>query len=54
VVLNPIRARLVCSPAEWLWSSYRATAGLGEAPFWLTTDGLLSAFSAQRREAVVR
>jgi putative transposase len=54
VVLNPVRARMVRSPAEWPWSSYRATAGLCDAPFWLTTDGLLSIFSAQRSEAVMR
>jgi putative transposase len=39
---------------NWLWSSYRATAGLCDAPFWLTPDWLLSAFSAQRSEAVAR
>lgn len=27
VVLNPVRAHMVNSPAEWPWSSYRATAG---------------------------
>ena len=54
VVLNPVRARMVHSPAEWPWSSYRATAGLGDAPLWLTTDWLLSAFSSQRGEAVLR
>jgi len=54
VVLNPVRARRVRSPAEWPWSSYRATAGLCEAPCWLTTNWLLSAFSAQRSEAVAR
>lgn len=54
VVLNPVRARMVRSPADWPWSSYRATAGLCDAPFWLTTDWLLSAFSAQRSEAVAR
>jgi REP element-mobilizing transposase RayT len=54
VVLNPVRARRVRSPAEWPWSSYRATAGLGDAPFWLTTGWLLSAFSSQRGEALAR
>src|ERR671924_2148265 len=34
VVLNPVRARMVRSLAEWPWSSYRATAGLCDAPFW--------------------
>jgi REP element-mobilizing transposase RayT len=54
VVLNLVRARVVRSPAEWPWSSYRASAGLCEAPLWLTTDGLLSAFSARHSEAVAR
>lgn len=31
VVLNPVAAGLVAHPAEWHWSSFRATAGL-EAP----------------------
>jgi REP element-mobilizing transposase RayT len=54
VVLNPVRARRVRSPAAWPWSSFRATAGLCEAPSWLTTDGLLSAFAARRSAAVAR
>jgi putative transposase len=35
--LNPVRARLVESPADYRWSSHAAYAG-GEAPSWLTTD----------------
>ena len=31
VVLNPVRAGLVVDPADWHWSSYRASAGL-DAP----------------------
>jgi REP element-mobilizing transposase RayT len=31
VVLNPVRAGLVNDPADWQWSSYRASAGL-DAP----------------------
>ena len=54
VVLNPVRARMVRSPAAWPWGSYRATAGLCEAPLWLTTDWLLSAFSSRRSAAVAR
>jgi putative transposase len=37
VVLNPVRARMVRDAADWPWSSYAATAGLAEAPAWLTT-----------------
>jgi hypothetical protein len=36
------------------WSSYRATAGLSEAPPWLHTDWLLSALSRQRQRAIER
>ncbi len=51
IVLNPVRAQMVRHPAEWPWSSYRATAGLGEAPVWLRTDDVLSAFAGQHRAA---
>lgn len=35
VVLNPVRAGLCDDPAEWQWSSYRATAGLERCPSFL-------------------
>lgn len=54
VVLNPLRARMVRTPDQWPWSSYRATAGLDPAPFWLTIDRLLAAFSEHRSEAIRR
>ena len=57
VVLNPVRARMVRRPAEWPWSSYRATAGLSDAPLWLTTDrpsGLPFLRNAARRWCVMR
>ena len=31
IVLDPVRAGLACEPAEWPWSSYRATIGKDEA-----------------------
>lgn len=34
VVLNPVRAGLVAQPDQYRWSSYRATAGLEQAPDW--------------------
>jgi REP element-mobilizing transposase RayT len=45
VVLNPVRALLCDDPAEWMWSSYRATAGDSDSvdPV-LTTDFVLSHF----------
>ena len=39
VVLNPVRAGLVAHPANYRWSSYRATAGLSPAPEWLSEIG---------------
>jgi REP element-mobilizing transposase RayT len=44
-VLNPVRAGLVDRPGDWPWSSYRATAGLEDAPGFLdvsSVHGLLS------------
>jgi len=52
IVLNPVRARMVRSAKDWPWSSYRASAGLADCPSWLTTDWILSAFSAKRPEAI--
>ena len=46
-VLNPVRAGLVADPGEWLWSSYRATAGLAPAPEWLSLDWLEWALEAE-------
>ena len=44
VVLNPVRAGLCLHPADWRWSSYRATAALVPAPAFLTTDFLYEIF----------
>jgi REP element-mobilizing transposase RayT len=46
IVLNPVRAGMVETPAEWRWSSYRATAGLAAAPRWLDHGPILDAFNA--------
>lgn len=32
IVLNPVRAGMVASAADWQWSSFRSLAGLSEAP----------------------
>lgn len=37
VVLNPVRAGIVPRSEDWRWSSYRATAGLVNAPPFLAT-----------------
>jgi REP element-mobilizing transposase RayT len=38
VVLNPVRAHLVDSPAEWRWSSFAVVAGRAPAPAFLDLD----------------
>lgn len=48
VVLNPVRAGLVKTPADWTWSSYRASTGVETAPIWLEEDGLLAMFAKRR------
>ena len=40
VPLNPVRAGLCGTPAEWPWSSYAATAGLADAPWYLDSSVL--------------
>jgi REP element-mobilizing transposase RayT len=44
ITLNPVRAGLVHGAAEWLWSNYRATAGIAAAPEWLNTEASRSRF----------
>ena len=52
VVLNPVRAGMVESPEQWAWSSFRAMAGHGNRPPWLTIDWILGQFGSRRDEAV--
>lgn len=51
VVLNPVRAGVVTTARAYPWSSYRATAGLTEAPAWLTVDWLIEQFGRRKRVA---
>lgn len=51
VVLNPVRAGLVPTAADWRWSSFRATAGLEDAPAWLDVDSVLDEFDCWDRGA---
>lgn len=52
IVLNPLRADLVDYPEDYLWSSYRATAGLDQAPSWLVVDKLLGSFDNNPQTAL--
>ena len=51
IVLNPVRAKLVESPEQWPWGSYRATAGLIKAPEYLLVDWILGMFGTNRQLA---
>ena len=53
IVLNPVRAGFTGRPELWAWSSYRATAGIEEAPRWLTVEVVLGQFG-ERRERTRR
>jgi REP element-mobilizing transposase RayT len=44
VVLNPVRAGLIASPADWRWSSHRQTAGIDVPEPWLASNDLLESF----------
>ncbi|MEJ6122036.1 transposase [Vibrio sp. 2-Bac 85] len=52
IVLNPIRAKMVNSPDEWLWSSWHCMLGNVDSPEWLSTDALLKLFANNRRDAI--
>lgn len=54
IVLNPVRAGMVRAPADWPWSSYRASVGLGPAAPWPAIDGVLSQFAKRRSLAQQR
>ena len=47
VVLNPVRAGMVRTPADHRWSSYAETAGLRDAADWLEVDWTLAQFGSR-------
>jgi putative transposase len=49
--LNPVRAKMVSSPADYQWSSYGAFIGKQKSPQFLETDWLLSTFGKSRKNA---
>lgn len=51
LALNPVRAGTCADPAEWPWSSYRATAGFESGPSWLSLGVMLGAFSEDEQAA---
>ena len=49
--LNPVRANLVGSASEYVWSSYSAFIGKTPAPKWLEKEWLLSQFGSRTKSA---
>jgi hypothetical protein len=50
--LNPVQAKMVASPGEFLWSSYPAFIGKIKTPDWLETGWLLSTFGRKKKKAI--
>lgn len=44
IVLNPVRAHMCHEASEWLWSSYRSTAGLCHPYDFLKIEAVLASF----------
>jgi putative transposase len=53
-VHNPVLSGLCADPADWPWSSYRASVGLEPVPRVLDVTGLLSYFGDEADEAIAR
>jgi REP element-mobilizing transposase RayT len=51
VVLNPVRAKMVEAPGQWIWSSYLATAGQRRPHPSLTTEWVLAQFASDGKGA---
>lgn len=51
VVLNPVRAGVCSDPADWPWSSFRATAGLEPCPRFLAAPRVRAMFGPRTRAA---
>lgn len=51
IVLNPVRAGLCSGPEDWLWSSYRACAGLDFSPRFLAASEHLRLFAGTPSDA---
>lgn len=51
LTLNPVRARLCRSAADWQWSSYRALMGEAPAPAFLAVNDVLEYFGSEPTRA---
>jgi putative transposase len=54
VARNPVEAGLCESPADWEWSSYRATIGLAEPASFVDDNRVLRYFGGTREQAIAR
>jgi REP-associated tyrosine transposase len=52
VVLNPVEAGLVRSPADWIWSSYAGTVGLTEQHSFINDGRVLAALGTTSARAI--
>lgn len=51
IVRNPVAAGMVADVTDWVWSSYRATAGEVPSPKFINVDWLLSQFGGTKAKA---
>ncbi len=49
--LNPVRASIVKSPEEYIWSSHKAYLQMNDIP-WLTKDNVLRRFGNTHKDAI--
>jgi putative transposase len=49
--LNPVRARIVGRPEDYVWSSYQDYLGMRKAPAWLDWETVLSEVARDRSRA---
>jgi REP element-mobilizing transposase RayT len=52
IVLNPVRANMVMSVEDWIWSSYNAMVKSETKNQWLDIDWTLSQFDQSRTKAI--
>ncbi len=54
IVLNPLRAGMVASHADWHWSSHHFVLNPAGKPEWLDREWLLGQFGSSQEQAVER
>jgi putative transposase len=52
IAQNPVRAGLCDNPADWLWSSYRGTAGIDGRFAFVSHDSIREYFGGSTEEAL--